>query len=579
MSTSTIIPGLTGVELDPGYKLPPNDGRDNVSTEVIIAGEKEYVPERLPMDKRLPQYDFDDGYYLIDFITQYRNLIYRANTREEALRIARNYMMPGLARVCRLVYRSTIVYYAKLDVDSPASEMTFDTNCRYNGIVFYTIHKDKDKDVWITHNIFGFLVNNESLISQVIDSIPFHREVIRINDNVAIIEPTTKNNFNLFNIFPGFKAKLLPIGNRTPDKYIKVTMKKCSILLNHIYTVWASGDVNHYRYILKWFMMSLIELRKTEVMLIIIGGQGCGKTIIFKFLENFVTGSGVATSITTLDDITGSFNVILSNKMFILIDEAANVGSDKGKDNPASEKMKNYITGDKFLINEKYKTPIVLTNNCSFALTSNNDQPMRISDDDRRHAIFKCSNEKVGDREYFKNLDDSFTDETANAFYSYLFMLYKMGEGIRDINILDIPDTEARRLAIEKSKPVGTCFFEELANGLIAINIIHILFLKEGPSITLENLYGSYKAWHSRTNNGIFWNESKFSGIAATIPNITVFKSKRFITNNIKYRTTVIMFHNYTEEMIKLSHEDRNVGLVEYIEISNKYDEGKKNNK
>jgi len=454
-------------------------------------------------------YSLDDEFYVFDFIGKYAGTLIcdglnEAHCRDKAKKI----MALDLSRVLRSVTRGDHTIYGKISKTQGSTEMKINKFGEYGGYsIWIKWVDDKGKDKLKSLPIFTFLIGDKGFASESIDSIPYHKEVFEWNDDYSsarIVPVEQKDDRRIFNIFPGFRAKLIPIGDRTPTEHASYCASKCRLLLEHIAHIWAYNNKHLYKYILSWFQQPLKYLKKTEIMMVLLGDEGCGKSIIFDFLRDFLTGPAITGCVALLDEITGKYNPLMANKMFMLIDESANKGENIGKVRYDTERMKHYITGSVITIEEKFKTALELTNNTSFALASNNEQPVSISPLDRRHFINKCNNQHLGNREYFKTLSEHLNQECADAFYTYLQLCNW------DINILDIPQTEARLNCIKASKAVGSAFFEDVVSGAHPLPWNKIVSIDGLPAIKKDDFYESFKKWHEKTNNGLKWSDNNF---------------------------------------------------------------------
>ncbi len=128
---------------------------------------------------------------------------------------------------------------------------------------------------------------------------------------------------------------------------------------------------------------------------------------------------------------------------------------------------------------------------CNFIITTNHYFSLKISEYDRRYACFKCSNEYVGNLDYFKILRDNLNQATANAFVTYL---YKYFDDI--VEIRKIPQTSFRDELIERSKPDYQIFYNKLREDVTAYsNNIDVLEIDNQTWIIGDGLYLSYKKW------------------------------------------------------------------------------------
>ena len=82
--------------------------------------------------------------------------------------------------------------------------------------------------------------------------------------------------------------------------------------------------------------------------------------------------------------IVGDFNEAAIAKLAIVLEEAAFAGDKAGFD-----RLKEVVTGDKILINPKYKAPITVDNHARLIVVSNHDHFLHIKPGDRRYTVLE----------------------------------------------------------------------------------------------------------------------------------------------------------------------------------------------
>jgi hypothetical protein len=291
-------------------------------------------------------------------------------------------------------------------------------------------------------------------------------DIIQIN-NITSIQYNSikfkpeKMNKNIFNLWSGFKSK--PIKNNDLIKPI----------INHIKYVWANNIKERFQYIINWLAKIIQEpWRKNGTVIVLIGGQGCGKNILCNFLMDNLIGEKYSTTINNLNTITKRFNCLLEHKILITLDEVSNVKNNYHK---TFDILKSLITEKTQKIERKGLDPIIIDDFCNYIMLSNNYYPVKVEGMDRRYAIFNCSNKYIKNKDYFQKLKDSFTENTANAFMDYL-----MNIDISNVELSNIPTSKIREELIERSVPDELVFLHELIEN------------KQGEKISSEIIWDEY---------------------------------------------------------------------------------------
>ncbi len=86
-----------------------------------------------------------------------------------------------------------------------------------------------------------------------------------------------------------------------------------------------------------------------------------------------------------------------------------------------SNKLKNIITAHKTRYERKGKDAVTVDNLSNFLFTSNDEDTLQVSADDRRLVLFKCSRMYKGNSAYFRTLSLHLRrPEVARGFYQHL---------------------------------------------------------------------------------------------------------------------------------------------------------------
>ena len=107
-----------------------------------------------------------------------------------------------------------------------------------------------------------------------------------------------------------------------------------------------------------------------------------GKGIYGEGMDN---QSGAYAYITDIDDIVGRFNTMSCNKVFINADECSSFGGAYKQNN----KFKSIIVADTRKLEAKGLDGINCENCCSYLLTTNSSDPVRVEQSDRRFVVVR----------------------------------------------------------------------------------------------------------------------------------------------------------------------------------------------
>jgi hypothetical protein len=248
---------------------------------------------------------------------------------------------------------------------------------------------------------------------------------IKIYDNIGIYPKDELCPKNIFNMWCPFAM----------EKEINYVHKEdeLRLILNHI-KILCNHQTDVYDFIIKWTAdMFQNPHIKNGVMPIFIALQGSGKNTYVEMIKKMMGCNKVFESSDPSRDVWGNFNSPMKDCFFVHLEELS-----KKDLIEATGKVKALITNPELTINQKGISQYGIHSYHRFIATTNNEDPMPTSKDDRRNYIIRCSDEKKGDTEYFNNLYALLKDENViKTCYEYFKNL-----DISDFNIKKFPSTD-----------------------------------------------------------------------------------------------------------------------------------------
>ena len=214
----------------------------------------------------------------------------------------------------------------------------------------------------------------------------------------TVFDPNPKfDDPNIFNFWTGFVEPIR--GDITP-------------FLNHIDNL-IEGTQEQKAHIIKLigFTVKFPHIR-TDTTIILQGKQGSGKTTISETLRAMCPNHTAV--VDNLEQLLTNFNHEYHHTKYFLHEESIFSGDKK-----TNEQIKPLITGTTRKSRIKNVTSIEIQNYSFHIFTSNNDNPVRIEDSDRRHNAFTCSNKLIGYKSYFKEYYDWLNNGGANALVHF----------------------------------------------------------------------------------------------------------------------------------------------------------------
>jgi hypothetical protein len=170
-------------------------------------------------------------------------------------------------------------------------------------------------------------------------------------------------------------------------------------IYDHIQGVIAHGDKNKANDIIDWCAhMVQRPWEKPGVALVLIGGQGTGKSLLTHIVARVI---GRQNTLITANGkkLFAQFNWHLADKVLIGAEEAFFAGHRELKD-----QLKHLLTGDEIEVEQKFGQRMSMKSMHRMIMTSNRANVIEMSDDERRFLVCDVSDKRRGDRSYFAPL-------------------------------------------------------------------------------------------------------------------------------------------------------------------------------
>jgi hypothetical protein len=344
-----------------------------------------------------------------------------------------------------------------------------------NNIIFLTQAQLK---MSYSHLSYEVSMYNEKGIFTGLNVLPFINKWIgfthniRRKDDVDIYPNTIDCPANIFNLWRPFAMELLT------DPYTP-KQTELNFILNHI-KILCNHDENVYDYFIKWIAQMIQYPHIKTIMPTFISGEGAGKGTLFKLFEKMLGNEKVFETTNPSRDIWGDFNGMMSNCFLVNLNELSK------KDTIEAEgKIKGLITDNTLAINQKGIPQYKIKSYHRFITTTNKEEPLNSSKDDRRNLIIRSSDEKKGDYIYFETIHNYLEDnDVIRTCYDY----FKGIEGMDKFKDISIPQTEYQTNLKELSKSPIEQWLESFTRE-------HMNDDKECMELLGTEIYELFKLW------------------------------------------------------------------------------------
>lgn len=292
---------------------------------------------------------------------------------------------------------------------------------------------------------------------------------MRSYDDVGIYideKKCPKNIYNLWSKWNILQMKEENAKKEEKDRYINdnaLNEKGLTYFKNHV-KVLVNNDEKLYNFVIGWLaqMFQYTEIKTIE--LIFVSMEGAGKGLFLQFLKTIMGNKKVLETTNPQREIFGNFNPLMKESILVVFNEA-----NKSNFYNANDMKKALITDKTLIINEKNKNSIEVQSNHRFITFTNNADPS--TKNKRRDLFIRCSDEKVGNKEYFEE-GFKYAEDYGVCLHIYEYL---MGlEVNRTITEFDIPNSEYDEEIKAEQKNIVILFLEHLCNEFIDTNNTNI---------------------------------------------------------------------------------------------------------
>jgi putative DNA primase/helicase len=242
---------------------------------------------------------------------------------------------------------------------------------------------------------------------------------------------------------------------------MKPASGKCDLLIELLEYL-CSGEgprPDVVQWCLRWMAYPLQHPgAKMQSAIMLHGPQGTGKSTIFKVLAQIYGDLDSYRNYAVILDqraLESQFNSDWDSKLFVLAEEVIN-SSDKWQ---LKNELKELVTGHRIRIQRKFVDAYYQTNRCNIVFLSNEDQPLPLDNDDRRHLVI-WTPPPVSEQVY-ADVREEMATGGIEAFYHYLMTL-----DLGDFKPWSRPPmTEAKAALINASRSSEDEFLQDWVNG------------------------------------------------------------------------------------------------------------------
>jgi len=361
-------------------------------------------------------------------------------------------------------------YSIKLKDDYDKVKERFElTNCKVDCVFYCNANQYSRAEFCIKYgNLFYYENNKQKLFINkwLLD------ESLRYYDNVGMYPNSNKHTCpsNTYNLWVDWN-----INSATINKEEDVDDLGLEFFINHIRLL-CNFDETLTAFVVRWLAQFLQYTHIKTIELIFISSEGAGKGLFLEFLRTIMGSKKVFESTDPQRDIFGQFNTLLKDSVLVIFNEA-----NRSNFFNQNDKKKALITDEVLTINDKGKSSYQINSNHRFITFTNNPDPSMKNK--RRDLFIRCSDSKIGDREYFiEGFKYAKSLKTAKKIYDYLITLKGVAPTIGEFDIPNnsiydnIIKEEQRNIVLQYLEYY--CLSHEYAESNIGANDLYTLFLE-----------------------------------------------------------------------------------------------------
>jgi Toprim domain/Family of unknown function (DUF5906) len=292
---------------------------------------------------------------------------------------------------------------------------------------------------YMSETSFNLLYKNWPISDTMLASTYWLRNIGRKEYKGIIFDPGKTSSSHYYNLFQGFGVKAIE--------------GDCSKILWHIMEIICDGKTSLYEYVICWlaFMVQRPEVLP-EVGLLLIGDHGVGKGAFGEILSKIVGKH--FTKLTSAAQLTSRFSGHLAESILVFADE---FDLDGKKPTVINSMMTELIIP----LEKKGIDTIMVKNFRRFVFATNSQNPLALSENNRRFLTLHVSSSKQKDHGYFGALNHELNNSGAEAFFHYL-----LNTDISEFEVRKMPTDNTRfNSTIDMSEALLQWIYQGLNDG------------------------------------------------------------------------------------------------------------------
>ena len=365
---------------------------------------------------------------------------------------------------------------------------------------------------------------------------------IRAFDDMDIYPDQTKCPENIFNLWIPFKCE-------SYTNPYKPNVDALNEILNLI-KILCNNEDKVYQYFIKWIGQMIQYPDVKSICPTLISKMGAGKGTLIHLLKLMLGSNKILETTNPSRDVWGSFNSSMADCFLVNLNELSK------KDTLEVEgQIKGLITDPILTINKKGIDQIQIKSYHRFIITTNKEDPIATSKDDRRNLIIRSSDELCGNKTYFKHIYELLDDEIViRTCYDY----FKSIPNLDKFGLIPIPSTtyqnELKKLDMTPPEQ-------------FLVRLCEVYVDKKNIEITAKEMFEMFQQFLTESNINYEINSLKF-GVKLANLNINGLSKGRCKSGNT-YKLDIKQLQKHFE-INEDVFEDKEEPQIKVVSCSNK---------
>jgi hypothetical protein len=292
------------------------------------------------------------------------------------------------------------------------------------------------------------------------------------------------------------------------------------ILLQRLLLTLCGHEKEVFEYFCGWVKQLILFPSKKTIMPTFISKEGAGKGTLIEIFRLMLGEDKVLVTTEPERDVWGNFNGQLGQYFLINLNEL-----EKKQVLECQNKLKGLVTDSTVTINKKGTGQYTIKSYHRFIVTTNKDEPLNTSNDDRRNLIIRSSDDLIKEKGFFKEIHQLLSDiETSDVCVKACYEFFKKFDRfplhrVMSFNTIKIPETnyqmELKKLALSPPEQY-------------LINLVENNFGKKDLRIKSKDLFDEFLAFCTEQNIDYKTSSIKFGVKLANlnVPGVSKFREK-----------------------------------------------------